>query len=135
MNVLLLLINFSYTIANGYAHDAEVIYGDTDSVMVKFGETDMSKVMDMARDAAKFVTEQFVRPINLEFEKVYFPYLLINKKRYAGLYWTKTDTFDKMDAKGIVTVRRDNCPLVANLIDTCLRKVRSLSISSIFQKQ
>lgn len=47
------------------------------------------------------VTEHFVKPIKLEFEKVYFPYLLISKKRYAGLYWTKPDKWDKMDAKGI----------------------------------
>ena len=60
----------SYSIEGGYTHDAEVIYGDTDSVMVKFGEQDMSKVMEMARDAAKFVTGHFVSPINLEFEKV-----------------------------------------------------------------
>lgn len=56
----------------------------------------------VGREAAKFVTEtEFVRPINLEFEKVYFPYLLISKKRYAGLYWTKPEKYDKMDAKGI----------------------------------
>ncbi|CAN7999003.1 unnamed protein product [Ixodes hexagonus] len=28
-----------------------------------------------------------------------------------------------MDCKGIETVRRDNCPLVANLINTCLEKI------------
>ncbi len=55
--------------------------------------------------------------------QVYFPYLLINKKRYAGLYFTRPDTYDKMDCKGIETVRRDNSPLVANLISTCLQKI------------
>jgi len=55
--------------------------------------------------------------------QVYFPYLLINKKRYAGLYFTRPDVHDKMDCKGIETVRRDNCPLVANLINSCLQKI------------
>ena len=31
--------------------------------------------------------------------QVYNPYLLINKKRYAGLLWTTPDKWDKMDAK------------------------------------
>jgi hypothetical protein len=55
----------------------------------------------VGQEGAKLVTEQFIRPINLDFEKVYFPYLLISKKRYAGLYWTRPDKFDKLDAKGI----------------------------------
>jgi hypothetical protein len=52
-------------------------------------------------EAADLVTKKFVKPIKLEFEKVYYPYLLINKKRYAGLYWTKPEKYDKMDSKGI----------------------------------
>ena len=36
-----------YCIANGHSHDAEIIYGDTDSVMVRFGPTDLAKVMDL----------------------------------------------------------------------------------------
>lgn len=110
--------------------------------MIRFGPSDLAKVMDMARDAAKRVTAKFIRPISLEFEKVYFPYLLINKKRYAGLYWTNTEKYwefslltleisihcfpfvnhryDKLDVKGLVTVRRDNCPLVSTMINTCL---------------
>ena len=55
--------------------------------------------------------------------QVYFPYLLINKKRYAGLLWTKPDSHDKMDSKGIETVRRDNCLLVKNVITTSLEKL------------
>lgn len=110
-----------YTVANGYDHNAKVIYGDTDSVMCKFGVDSVSEAMKLGQEAAEFISEKFVQPIKLEFEKVYFPYLLINKKRYAGLYWTNPEKYDKMDCKGIETVRRDNSPLVANLINICLQ--------------
>ena len=117
------LVEKRYTVENGYQNDAQVIYGDTDSVMVKFGVATVAEAMGLGREAAKYVTEHFKRPINLDFEKVYFPYLLINKKRYAGLYWTKPDVHDKLDAKGIETVRRDSCPLVSKVIETSLRKL------------
>lgn len=112
-----------YNTANGFEHDAQVIYGDTDSVMVKFGCKDLDTAMKLGAEAAGFVSQRFKAPIRLEFEKVYFPYLLISKKRYAGLYWTKPEKWDKVDTKGIETVRRDNCRLVVTIIDTCLRKL------------
>ncbi|KAI0460955.1 DNA-directed DNA polymerase delta [Komagataella kurtzmanii] len=127
-----------YTIKNGYDHDAQVIYGDTDSVMVKFGENDLSKCMKLGEEAAAFVSTIFKNPIKLEFEKVYFPYLLINKKRYAGLYWTNPDKYDKMDTKGIETVRRDNCRLVQNVITKVLEymlELRDVEGAENFVKQ
>ncbi|XP_076851687.1 DNA polymerase delta catalytic subunit [Brachyhypopomus gauderio] len=118
------LVESKYTIANGYQADAKVVYGDTDSVMVKLGVSSVEEAMTLGREAAKWVSSHFVPPIKLEFEKVYYPYLLINKKRYAGLYFSSSsEHHDKMDCKGIETVRRDNSPLVANLINTCLQKI------------
>ncbi len=38
--------------------------------------------------------------------QVYYPYLLMNKKRYAGLLWTRPDTHDKMDSKVPYTCKR-----------------------------
>ncbi|KAH9866079.1 DNA-directed DNA polymerase delta [Plenodomus biglobosus] len=114
-------VEAKYNIANGYSHDAEVIYGDTDSVMVKFGTSELAEAMKLGEEAAEYVSSKFIKPIKLEFEKVYFPYLLINKKRYAGLYWTNPNKWDKMDTKGIETVRRDNCRLVQTVIETSLR--------------
>lgn len=116
-------VEAKYNIANGYSHDAQVIYGDTDSVMVKFGTTELAEAMKLGEEAANYVSSKFVKPIKLEFEKVYFPYLLINKKRYAGLYWTQPEKYDKMDTKGIETVRRDNCLLVQTVIEKVLRMI------------
>jgi DNA polymerase delta subunit 1 len=70
------------------------------------------EAMRLGAEAAGLVSKTFQKPIKLEFEKVYWPYLLINKKRYAGLYWTNPSKWDKMDTKGIETVRRDSCEMV-----------------------
>ena len=114
------LVESKFNKLNGYEHDAVVVYGDTDSVFVKFGCDNVAESMRLGTEAAEEISKAFIAPIKLEFEKVYFPYLLMNKKRYAGLYWTKPDTFDKLDAKGIETVRRDNCELVKVVIERVL---------------
>jgi DNA polymerase delta subunit 1 len=110
-------------VANGYKYNAEVVYGDTDSVMVRFGPTTVEEAMPLAQKAAGEVSAIFPKPISLEFEKIYYPFLLMNKKRYSGLLWTKPEKWDKVDAKGLETVRRDNCLLVRKVVDTCLRKI------------
>ena len=37
------IVEQRYTIANGYKHDAKVVYGDTDSVMVNFGDISLAE--------------------------------------------------------------------------------------------
>ena len=76
--------------------------------------------MQLGLEAANMITKCFPPPIKLEFEKVYYPYLLINRKRYAGLLWTKPDKWDKIDTKGIESVRRDNCFLIRKMITQIL---------------
>jgi len=133
------LIEKNFNKANGKPYNANVIYGDTDSVMISFmglqignkpdenrtntpcNDRDrLAYVMNAARVIAEFVTKTFEKPISLAFEKIYSPYLLMNKKRYAGLIYTKPDAPDKIDTKGIETVRRDNCEMVKNVIQKCL---------------
>jgi DNA polymerase delta subunit 1 len=67
----------TYTKANGHEHDAVVVYGDTDSVMVKFGTPTVADTFPLALEAAAKASDIFPDPIQLEFEKVYFPYLLM----------------------------------------------------------
>nr|XP_021536769.1 DNA polymerase delta catalytic subunit [Neomonachus schauinslandi] len=118
------LVESKYTVENGYGAHAKVVYGDTDSVMCRFGVSSVAEAMALGREAADWVSGHFPPPIRLEFEKVYFPYLLISKKRYAGLLFSsRPDAHDRMDCKGLEAVRRDNCPLVANLVTASLRRL------------
>lgn len=117
------IIQEHYTTANGYAFNAEVIYGDTDSVMVRTGLKTVEEAIVIGKEAAALVTSHFPKPIKLEFEKVYYPWLLMSKKKYAGLFWTKAEKYDKLDCKGIESVRRDNCGIVRYVVNGVLRKL------------
>lgn len=100
---------------------SDVIYGDTDSVMIMFGKNkSLEDCMDLGKKAADQISKFFPKPVKLEFEKCYFPYLLLSKKKYAGLLYTNAEKYDKVDVKGIESVRRDNCRLVASLASTVL---------------
>ena len=51
-----LQVEAHYSTANGKEHDAVVVYGDTDSVMIKFGTADLKEAMAMGQEAADMVT-------------------------------------------------------------------------------
>lgn len=51
-------------------YKCQVIYGDTDSVMVKFGVGTVAEAMELGNEAAAYVSAKFIKPIKLEFEKV-----------------------------------------------------------------
>jgi DNA polymerase delta subunit 1 len=101
---------------------AKVRYGDTDSVMVEFdvgGRQGMEAIeysWKLGEQAAEECTALFKRPNNLELEKVYCPYFLYSKKRYAAKLWTKNKqgemNMDYIDIKGLQVVRRDNTKFV-----------------------
>jgi len=99
---------------------AKVRYGDTDSVMVEFdvgnrkGKEAIEYSWEIGERAAEECTKLFKTPNNLELEKVYCPYFLYSKKRYAAKLWTKGKdgnmNMDYIDVKGLQLVRRDNTP-------------------------
>jgi DNA polymerase zeta len=77
---------------------------------------------DIGNEIATEISKANPAPMKLVFEKVYHPCLLLAKKRYVGFkYENKHDKDPVFDAKGIETVRRDGCPAVAKMMETCIK--------------
>jgi len=118
-----------FTVKNGYPRDAKVIYGfvysllcsnihasDTDSVMVILADN-LEDSYKIGKEAAKLATEAINQPpISLEFEKIYYPYILFSRKKYVGLLYERPDGKAKYDAKGVANKRRDTCLLIKRLL-------------------
>lgn len=125
------VVESHFTMNGGYRFDSRVIYGDTDSVMIDFGPITLDEAFLLADEASRIMNLLFVEPNELEFEKIYSPYLLLKKKKYAGwkiepkFRWndeqgwmesippTEKAPKMEMDCKGIETVRRDICDFVS----------------------
>lgn len=56
------LVESKYTVENGYSANAKVVYGDTDSVMCRFGVSSVAEAMALGREAADWVSGHFPRP-------------------------------------------------------------------------
>ena len=104
-------------------YDAEVVYGDTDSIFIKFNIKDeqgkILKGRDALEESIRLGTEAGMRiskclgyPQNLEYEKVLWPLVLITKKRYVGNLYEDDPTKFQQKSMGIVLKRRDNAPIV-----------------------
>lgn len=60
----------------------KVIYGDTDSVFVKFPSLSIKEAYQASQELIKDVTNSNPYPMELKFEKVYLPLINLAKKRY-----------------------------------------------------
>lgn len=91
---------------------------------------------------AQEITEKlFTSPIELEFEKVYQPFIILTKKRYIGNYYGESPfKIDKVEKKGIVLSRRDYAPITRKvyegIVDPLLRDgSRGLTQSITFLRE
>ncbi|GMT18950.1 hypothetical protein PFISCL1PPCAC_10247, partial [Pristionchus fissidentatus] len=101
---------------------ARVIYGDTDSMFVLMQGSTMEEAFRVGRAIAEDVTADNPAPVVLKLEKVYDGCVLQTKKKYAGMaFESEKEKEGKFDAKGIETVRRDTCPIVAKMLERSLR--------------
>lgn len=87
----------------------EVIYGDTDSIMINSHSTDYDEVFKIGHTIKQAVNKIY-RQVELDIDGVYKYMLLLNKKKYAAVTVTKTKggTLEyNQELKGLDIVRRD----------------------------
>jgi DNA polymerase elongation subunit (family B) len=127
-------------------YDAIVIYGDTDSLFVIFPNKSIEATIDIPHEVAKALKgkskivpsiqtaiaaskefKQHIKPPHdAEYEKTFWPFILLSKKRYVGNLYEMDDKKFKQKSMGIVLKRRDNAPIVKHIyggiIDIILSK-------------
>jgi DNA polymerase alpha subunit A len=83
----------------------DVIYGDTDSIMVYTGLTDRDEVMRVGKMVCATINKMY-RCLELDIDGVYRTMLLLRKKKYAALV-EQPDGSTAKELKGLDLVRRD----------------------------
>ncbi|MDB4507312.1 hypothetical protein N9064_00320 [bacterium] len=116
-------------------YDCKVVYGDTDSVFIRFNCKDIhgkklrgldaiNKSIMYCTEGALEISRQLKRPHNLEFEKAIFPFILISKKRYHGHYYTSYGSSSYAPkSMGIVLKRRDNANICKEIFGGAIREI------------
>ena len=117
---------------------SKVVYGDTDSIFVNFskwihehpdseykglnksGLDLVDATIKTAQKADELFTEQGVydKPQHLEYEKTFWPFIQISKKRYTGDKYEFDTKKSSRTSMGLVTKRRDNAPIVKYVFGT-----------------
>lgn len=128
------LLNLAQQYVEEKFEGAEVIYGDTDSIFVKFNIVDkngnpdtskraLEKAIEFGKIASEYANSKLPHPHNLEYEKVFFPFCILNKKRYVGnLYEHDPNKFYQKNM-GIVLKRRDNADIVKLVVGGIIDKI------------
>lgn len=69
----------------------QVIYGDTDSIMIATGSTDIAEVMALGQRAKELVNKHY-RLLEIDVDGVFKSMLLLKKKKYAAVKMEMSST-------------------------------------------
>ncbi|KAL0350690.1 UNVERIFIED_CONTAM: DNA polymerase alpha catalytic subunit [Sesamum radiatum] len=104
----------------------EVIYGDTDSIMIYSGLDDIGKAKLIAGKVIQEVNKKY-RCLEIDLDGLYKRMLLLKKKKYAAvkMHFKDGTSYEVIERKGLDMVRRDWSLLSKELGDFCLSQILS----------
>jgi DNA polymerase elongation subunit (family B) len=129
-------------ILDGYKVNVLVIYGDTDSTFFKPQITNLEtgeiikdkKALEISIKLGNWSSHciclLLTKPMNMAYEKVLYPFIILTKKRYVGNLYENDPNKFYQKSMGIVLKRRDNAPIVkivcGGIVDQLLNKKSSV---------
>lgn len=100
---------------------ATVVYGDTDSIFVKFPGANLEQAIKLGQESAKLITSRCRhKAFVIGYEKTFYPFILFCRKRYVGMKYEEDPTKCYRASMGIVLKRRDNAPIVKDVFGGAL---------------
>jgi len=129
----------------------EITLKNTDSVFLTFdqywekhlglkleGTAALEKSIELCKLAGKMVTASLKKPHDLEYEKTFFPFIQLAKKRYVGNLYENDPHHFKQKSMGIVLKRRDNAmickDIYGGIVDIILNKRDITAAEEFFKK-
>lgn len=104
----------------------QVIYGDTDSVMINANVDNVSDAYAVGRMFKEAVNERY-RLLEIDIDNVFRRILLQAKKKYAAINMIESDGkwIEKMEVKGLDMKRREYCNLSKEISSRLLNEILS----------
>lgn len=125
---------------NGYVYDLEteegifqagigsIVVKNTDSIFIRMNMINKSTKelltnnqslkwsINLGQIASKLLKNRLPYPQNMEYEKTFYPFCILAKKKYVGNKYENDPSKFKQACMGIVLKRRDNPPIVKKII-------------------
>lgn len=104
----------------------QVIYGDTDSVMINTGVDNIRDAIKLGNDFKRTVNDSY-KLLEIDIDNVFRRLLLHAKKKYAAINMAEVDGqyVDQLEVKGLDMKRREYCALSKEASEKLLNEILS----------
>lgn len=108
------------------SNSLQVIYGDTDSVMINTNATTVAEALKVGNEFKRMVNDRY-KLLEIDIDNIFRRLLLHAKKKYAAINMTEVDGkyVDKLEVKGLDMKRREYCALSKEASSKLLNEILS----------
>jgi DNA polymerase alpha subunit A len=108
------------------SNQLQVIYGDTDSVMINTNADNIAEALKVGNEFKRSVNDRY-RLLEIDIDNIFRRLLLHAKKKYAAINMAEIDGkyVDKLEVKGLDMKRREYCALSKEASQKLLNEILS----------